>query len=264
MILRQRATVKRSFTIRELHAGAARIGTHRPRSTKAGLAGWQKARSRNSAISSGPEAPDRTRIRILSLDSHPLFREGIARIISEEPDMVLVSQASTVQEAIQQYREHRPDITLMETRLPDLGAIEALIAIRAEFPAARIMVLTTCDGDVDVQRALKAGASGYLLKNTPPSELLQEIRKVHSGQKVVQAELAAKLAEHIGEDTLSAREVEVLALVAAGNRNRDIGEQLCIAEGTVKTHLSHILKKVGAKDRTEAIAIAVRRGIIRL
>ena len=130
--------------------------------------------------------------------------------------MVLVSQASTVQEAIQQYREHRPDITLMETRLPDLGGIEALIAIRAEFPAARIMVLTTCDGDVDVRRALKAGASGYLLKNTPPSELLQEIRKVHSGQKVVQAELAAKLAEHIGEDTLSAREVEVLALVAAG------------------------------------------------
>ncbi len=135
--------------------------------------------------------------------------------------MVLVSQASTVQEAIQQYREHRPDITLMETRLPDLGGIEALIAIRAEFPAARIMVLTTCDGDVDVQRALKAGASGYLLKNTPPSALLQEIRKVHSGQKVVQEE-------------------------------------------TVKVHLRHICEKVGAKGRTEAIAIAVRRGIIRL
>jgi DNA-binding NarL/FixJ family response regulator len=178
--------------------------------------------------------------------------------------MVLVSQASTVQEAIQQYREHQPDITLMETRLPDMGAIEALIAIRAEFPAARIMILTTCDGDVDVRRALKAGASGYLLKNTPPSELLREIRKVHSGRKVVQAELAAKLAEHIGEDTLSAREVEVLALVAEGNRNRDIGEQLCIAEETVKVHLRHILEKLGAKDRTEAIAIAVRRGIIRL
>ena len=178
--------------------------------------------------------------------------------------MVLVSQASTGQEATRQYREHQPDITLMETRLPDLSGIEALIAIRAEFPAARIIVLTTSDGDVDVRRALKAGASGYLLKNTPPSELLQEIRKVHSGQKVVQAELAAKLAEHIGEDTLSAREVEVLALVAAGNRNRDIGAQLCIAEETVKVHLRRILEKVGAKDRTEAIAIAVRRGIIHL
>ena len=169
MIIRQPATVKRSFTIPKLHAGPTRIGAHRPSSTKAGLAGSQEARSQNSAISPDPEAPDRTGIRILSLDSHPLFREGIARIISEAPDMVLVSQASTLQEAIQQFREHRPDITLMETRLPDLGGIEALIAIRAEFPAARVIILTTCDGDVDVRRALKAGASGYLLKNTPPA-----------------------------------------------------------------------------------------------
>ena len=178
--------------------------------------------------------------------------------------MVLVSQASTVQEAVQQYREHHPDIMLMETQLPELDGIEGLIAIRAEFPATRIIVLTSCDGDVDVRRALKAGASGYLLKNTPPNELLQEIRKVHSGQKVIQPELAAKLAEHIGEDRLSAREVEVLARVAGGNRNRDIAEQLCIAEDTVKVHLRHIFEKLGAKDRTEAIAIAVRRGIIRL
>jgi DNA-binding NarL/FixJ family response regulator len=264
MILRQRATVKRSFTISELHAGPARIGIVRPPSMKAELAGWQEARPQTSAVSPEAGAADRTRIRILSLDNHPLFREGIAKIISNEPDMMLVAQASTVPEAIRQYREHRPDIMLMETRLPELGGIEALVAIRAEFPAARIMVLTASDGDVDVRRALKAGASGYLLKNTPPGELLREIRKVHSGQKVIQAELAAKLAEHIGEDTLSAREVEVLALVAAGNRNRDIGEELCIAEDTVKVHLKHILEKVGAKDRTEAMAIAVRRGIIRL
>jgi DNA-binding NarL/FixJ family response regulator len=264
MILKQRATVKRSFTMPELHAGLPRIGTHRPPSTKWGPAVWQEAGSQNSAISPDAETPNRTRIRILSVDSHPLFREGIARIISEEPDMVLVSQASTVQEAIQQYWEHRPDITLMESRLPDLSGIEALIAIRAEFPAARIMILTTCDGDVDVQRALKAGASGYLLKNTLPSELVQQIRKVHSGRKVLQAELAAKLAEHIAEETLSAREVEVLALVAAGNRNRDIGKQLCIAEETVKVHLRHIRGKLGSKDRTEAMAIALRRGIIRL
>src|SRR5580693_3743849 len=180
MILRQRATVKRSFTIPELYAGPARIGKKRPPLTKPVLAGCQQARPQDSTISPDPEAPDRTRIRILSLDSHPLFREGIARIIRDEADMVLVSQASSVQQAIQQYREHRPDITLMETQLPDLGGIEALIAMRAEFPAARIIVLTICDGDVDVRRALKAGASGYLLKNTSPSELLQEIRKVHS------------------------------------------------------------------------------------
>jgi DNA-binding NarL/FixJ family response regulator len=264
MVLRQAATVKRSFTIPELHAAPATVGTHRRPAAKAMRAGGQEAQSQNSAISLERDAPGRTRIRILSLDSHPLFREGIARIIGEEQDMVLVSQASTVQEAIQQYREHRPDITLMETWLPGFGGIDALIAIRTEFPAARIMVLTMCEGDIDVQRALKAGASGYLLKNTSPTELPREIRKVHSGQKVVQAELLAKLAEHFGEDTLSTREVEVLALVAAGNRNRDIGEHLCIAEETVKAHLKNIREKVGAKDRTEAIAIAVRRGIIRL
>ena len=204
MILSQRATVKRTFTIPELHAGPARIGTHRPPSTKAGLAGWQEARSQNSAISPDPAAPDRTRIRILSLDSHPLIREGIAKIISGEPDMVLVSQASTVQEAIQQYREHRPDITLMETWLPNLDGIEALIAIRAEFPAARIMVLTTSDGDIDVQRALKAGASGYLLKNTPPSELLREIRKVHWGRKQAEERLQENIAlrEEIDETSM--------------------------------------------------------------
>ena len=208
---------------------------HRPSSApNKGLAGRQEAQSQNPAISLNSEARGPARIRILSIDSHPLFREGIAKIINEQPDMVLVSQGSTVQEAIQQYREHQPDVTLMEIQLPAWDGIDALITIRSEFPSARVIILTASDGDVEVRRALKAGASGYLLKSTPPSELLREIRKVHSGQKVVQAELAAKLAEHIADDALSAREMEVLALVARGNRNRDIGAQLFIAEETVK------------------------------
>jgi formate hydrogenlyase transcriptional activator len=204
MILRKGAMVKRSFTIPELHPRPVRTGTHRPPSaSNGGLAGRQEARPQDPAISPGAEASDRTSIRILSVDNHPPFRERIATIINQQPDMMLVSQASTLREAIQQYREHQPDITLMEIWLPDLGGVDALFAIRAEFPAARVIIFTTCDGDVEVPRALEAGAGGYLLKSTPPSELLQEIRKVHSGRKGVQPQLAAKLAEHIGEDTLN-------------------------------------------------------------
>jgi DNA-binding NarL/FixJ family response regulator len=176
----------------------------------------------------------------------------------------LVGQASNGGEAIQEYRSHRPDVTLMDLRLPDVSGIDAMIAIRSEFPAARMIMLTTFEGDVEIQRALEAGARGYLLKNMPPTELVRVIRDVHAGKKRVPPEIAAQLAEHMSDGQLTAREVEVLEQVAGGNRNRDIAELLRISEETVKVHLKHIMDKLGAKDRTQAIAIAVRRGIIRL
>jgi len=203
-------------------------------------------------------------IRVLTVDDHPLLREGIAAIIKSQSDMTLVSQASGGNEAIRQFREHRPDITLMDLRLPDLSGIDALIAIRTEFPEARVLILTTFEGDVEIQRALQAGARGYVLKNTPPSQLLQVIRQVHAGRKGVPADVASQLAEHMGDESLTAREVEVLQQVAGGNRNRDIAELLGISEETVKVHIKHLMDKLGAKDRTQAITIAVRRGIIHL
>jgi DNA-binding NarL/FixJ family response regulator len=207
---------------------------------------------------------DKDRIRILSVDDHPLLREGIATIINSQPDMALVGQATNGGEAIQEYRNYRPDVTLMDLRLPDLSGIDAMIAIRGEFPEARIIMLTTFEGDVEIQRALEAGARGYLLKNMPPNELVRVIRDVHAGKKRVAPELAAQLAEHMSDDQLTPREVEVLKQVAGGNRNRDIAGLLRISEETVKVHLKHIMDKLGAKDRTQAIAIAVRRGIIQL
>ena len=207
---------------------------------------------------------DQARIRVFCVDDHPLMREGIAVIINHQPDMLLLAEASTGFEAIQKYREHQPDVTLMDLRLPDMSGIDSLIAIRAEFPEARIIMLTTYEGDVEIQRALGAGARGYLLKSMPPGDLVEGIRGVHAGKKRIPKEITTQIAEHLGEETLTERETEVLRCVAGGNRNRDIAEQLFISEETVKVHIKHIMEKLYASDRTQAVAIAVRRGIIQL
>ena len=207
---------------------------------------------------------DQARIKVLCVDDHPLLREGLAAIISNQPDMLWVAEAATGGEAIQKFREHQPDVTLMDLRLPDMSGIDSLIAIRAEFPDARIIIVTTYEGDVEIQRALGAGARGYMLKSMPPRDLVEGIRGVHAGKKRIPQEVANQVAEHLGEETLSEREVEVLRRVAGGNRNRDIAEQLFISEETVKVHIKHIMEKLYASDRTQAVAIAVRRGIIQL
>jgi len=203
-------------------------------------------------------------IRVFSVDDHPLLREGIAAIINSQPGMRVVAQASTGREAIQLFREHRPDVTLMDLRLPDISGIDTMIAIRSEFEDARIVVLTTFEGDVEIKRALAAGARGYVLKSMPPNELADVVRQVHAGKKRIPPEVAAQLAEHLSDEPLTDRERDVLRHVAGGNRNREIGEKLRISEETVKVHLKHIMEKLGASDRTEAVTIAVRRGIIQL
>ena len=211
------------------------------------------------------EMSDRPRIRVFSVDDHPLLREGIAAIIDNQPDMQMVAQAANPQEGVEQFRKHKPDVTLYGfSALPDRSGIDTMIAIRVEFPEARIIMLTTFEGDVDIKRALEAGARGYVLKSMPPKELVEVIRQVHAGKKRIPAQLAAQLAEHMSDESLTDREVEVLGQIAGGNRNRDIAERLFITEETVKVHIKHIMEKLGASDRTQAVAIGIRRGIIQL
>jgi len=203
-------------------------------------------------------------IRILSVDDHPLLREGIAAVINSQQDMHVIADAASAKDAIEQFRKHKPDITLMDLRLPDKSGIDTMISIRTEFPEARIIMLTTFEGDVEIQRALEAGARAYLLKSMPPKELVEVIRQVHAGKKRIPPQLAAQLAEHLSDEALTSREIEVLSQIAEGNRNRDIGEKLFITEETVKVHIKNIMGKLGASDRTQAVAIAIRRGIIHL
>jgi DNA-binding NarL/FixJ family response regulator len=204
------------------------------------------------------------KISILSIDDHPLFREGISRVVADQPDMIIVAEAATGQNAIEQFRKHLPDVILLDIRLPDMSGIDVLSSIRNEFKEARALMLTTAEGDMEIQRALQAGARGYMLKSASPRDLMDAIRRIHAGGKVIPPAVAAQLAGHLSEPNLTSREIEVLRHIIGGNRNRDIGQLLHISEETVKSHISHIMDKLGANDRAEAIAIAVRRGILEL
>ena len=201
-------------------------------------------------------------IRIMTVDDHPLLREGIAAVLEDEPDMVLVAEATNGDDAIRSFRQHRPDVTLMDIQMPGMSGIDAMTAIRSEFPNARFIVLTTYQGDVQALRALKAGASGYLLKSMLRKELLETIRIVDSGKRRIPPEVASELADHLADDALSEREMEILRQVASGNSNKLIASQLGISEATVKGHMKSILSKLGANDRTHAVTIAIKRGFI--
>jgi DNA-binding NarL/FixJ family response regulator len=205
-----------------------------------------------------------TVIRVLTVDDHALIREGVAALIANQKDMSLVGEASNGREAIEQFRSHRPDVTLMDLQMPEMNGIDALIAIRSEFPEARIIMLTTYAGDVLCKRAMKAGAQAYILKGNVRKDLLDTIRAVRAGKKILHAEVAAELATHAADDALSEREIEVLSLIAAGNSNKLVADQLAISEDTVKGHVKSILSKLGVNDRTHAVTAALKRGIIEL
>src|ERR1700684_986384 len=203
-------------------------------------------------------------IRILCVEDHPVFREGLRTMIESEPDMVFVGHALNAVEAIAQFRRHRPDVTLMDFRLPGANGTDALISIRGEFPQARIIMLTTSDGDANIQRALRAGVAAYILKSLPWEELLGVIRSVHAGRRHIPPEVAAQLAEHMGDDDLTARELDVLRLIRDGCRNKQIADQLAISENTVNFHIKNLLDKLQANDRTHAVTIALRRGLLQI
>jgi len=203
-------------------------------------------------------------IRVLAVDDHPIFRQGIVSLLADHPDMLLVAEASSGLEAIRQFRTHNPDITLMDLQMPEMNGLDAIIAIRGEFPAARMIVLTTYSGDVQVLRALKAGAHAYLLKNTLHKDLVDTIRAVHAGKKMLSPEASFELAEHATDDALTPGEVEVLRLIAAGNANKQIADLLSVTEETVKGRVKNILSKLNANDRTHAATIGIKRGIIEL
>lgn len=208
-------------------------------------------------VASGP-------IRILCVEDHPVFREGLRAMIESEPDMVFVGHAPNAVEAIAQFRRHRPDVTLMDLRLPGANGTDALISIRGEFPQARIIMLTTSDGDANIQRAMRAGAAAYILKSMPLEELLGVIRSVHAGRRHIPPEVAAQLAEHMGDDDLTARELDVLRLIRDGCRNKQIADQLAISENTVNFHIKNLMDKLRANDRTHAVTIALRRGMLHI
>jgi len=203
-------------------------------------------------------------IKVLCVDDHPLLRDGISVLIGSQADMTLVAEASGGREALDLFRQHRPDVTLMDLQMPDMGGIDAMSAIRSEFPEARIIVLTTYAGDVQISRALKAGARGYLLKGMLRKELLETIRAVHAGLRRVSADAASEIAQHATDEALSPREIDVLRLISGGNANKAIAAALSVSEDTIKSHVSRILAKLGANDRTHAVAIGVKRGIIEL